>query len=157
MFKYLPITALLFPCFAFATSFDGCYAHQEAITDVVSGSHEKKISYVKISRNESDYLVRGVLWGGNFHICYIQSTEEGTDNPLSMSRVGDSLIYTESDPEYDIYCKLEMKLKGDVLHIEDANFDCNRIFSCGARVGLNNTDLKKSPGMCSESPDISED
>ncbi|WP_129123827.1 hypothetical protein [Veronia nyctiphanis] len=68
-----------------------------------------------------------------------------------MTRVGDKLVYTESDsgPEFSFNCKLEFSLHDNKLTISDSNFDCsNWVFTCGARVGLDGVELPKVSQTC---------
>ncbi len=149
MRKYLLLTGVLFSSLVHATSKEGCYSFEEAIFSAVSEESALKETYVQVSKVSDQYFAEGVIWGANFHICHLSSPSEGPEGPLPLKVEGDNLVYEELDPEYNINCKLEISFADGALKISDNNHHCsNYIFSCGARVGLNDIELPKSAKEC---------
>lgn len=151
MKKIILLVALLFMPLVHANSIEGCYLASEKITSFVSEESEMKSTYLKISKVADDFWVEGVVWGANFHVCYISSPIEGSEGPLQMRYTNNKLVYNQDEAEYGINCKLEMSFKDRKLTLNDSNSHCaQHIFYCGARVGLDNVELPKVVQDCPE-------
>lgn len=149
MQKFILLIGLLFIPLVQANSIEGCYQATEQITSFTSEESELKSTYLKISKADDDFWVEGVIWGANFHICYIGSSIEGSAGPLQMRLVDSKLVYGQDEAEYGISCKLEISFKGNQLTINDSNNHCTeQIFYCGVRVGLDGVELPKIEKGC---------
>ncbi|RKF15955.1 hypothetical protein DBZ36_15545 [Alginatibacterium sediminis] len=116
-----------------------------------SGQSELKTSYIEISKLDNAYAIQGLLWGGNFHICSIQSPVEGQQAPLLMQTHGKQLVFELKQADYDIDCRLEFSFDNDALLIKDTNSHCSQyVFSCGAHVSLHQTRLVKTAESCTQ-------
>ncbi|MFD2176035.1 hypothetical protein [Veronia pacifica] len=151
MKKVLPLIGLLFTTSALADSLTGCYLDTMTTESYVSDESAEVASYIEVKNEDDQYFVRGLLWGGNYHICSIEGDEEGdgAGGALPMKRVGDTLVFTENDEEFGIHCKLEMSVKDGKLRVKDANYDCEKwIFTCGDGVGLDSVELPRVQQQC---------
>lgn len=151
MTKYIAALLLMLISSVEAETFEGCYSHKAEIHSFTTNESDVKTSFIEIKMTDNKYYARGMLWGGNFHLCEIASPNENSTEPLPLIVAGDKLVYEETDPKYNINCHLEFSVKDNVIHVSDENNDCsNRIFMCGEHAGLGNTKLPKTGKACAE-------
>lgn len=124
---------------------DGCYASSEQITDLSSGLETLKTSYINISKSENGYLVNGLIWGANFHVCEFFD-EKG---PLLMQREDNLLKFSYDEPDHDIHCSLKINIEEEQIEFSDPEHVCSKnVFFCGNRVSLDEITLPKIKNSC---------
>ncbi|MFY8299469.1 hypothetical protein AAEU28_11925 [Pseudoalteromonas sp. SS15] len=124
---------------------DGCYASSAQITDLTSGLKTSKTSYINISKSENGYLVNGLIWGANFHVCEVFD-ENG---PLLMLREGNLLKFSYDEPDYGINCSLKITIKDEQIEFNDPEHACSKnVFFCGSRISLDEITLSKIKSSC---------
>lgn len=147
--KYLLPPLLFISSITYAGDFEGCYSQDDEIYSLSSGESEVKTSFIKISKSDDRYFAQGLLWGANFHICSIVAPIEGSEGPLELVLKDDKLFFETTDPEYNIHCRVEISIEDQGIHLSDKNHHCSQyIFSCGARMGLNNIELPRTVDKC---------
>jgi len=134
---------------------EGCYSKSEKITSFVSEESELKSSYLNIAKASGDFLVEGIIWGANYHVCSIASPIEGSESPLRMSISQGKLVYRYDEPAYNIKCELEIAFQDDKLTFHDSNGHCSQyVFYCGVHSSLDSVELSK---ISASSPDTNND
>jgi len=124
---------------------DGCYASSTQITDLSSGLKTSKTSYINISKSENGYLVNGLIWGANFHVCEVFD-ESG---PLLMLREGNLLKFSYDEADYGINCSLKITIKNEQIEFNDPEHACSKnVFFCGNRISLDEITLPKIKTSC---------
>ena len=124
---------------------DGCYASSEQITDLSSGLETLKTSYINISETENGYLVNGLIWGANFHVCEVID-ERG---PLLMYQEGNLLKFSYDEPDYGIQCSLIITIKDEQIEFNNQEHACSKsVFFCGSRISLDEITLPKINNSC---------
>lgn len=152
MKRFILTAGLFLTPFVQASAIEGCYLASEEITSLTSGTSEVKSSYLNISKKADDFFVQGMIWGANFHVCYISSPLEVNEAPFKMKYVDNALIYHHNEPEHHINCELKILFEDDRLTLKDSNSHCSqRVFHCGARIGLEGIELPKVNKHCPES------
>lgn len=121
-----------------STPIEGCYLESEKINSTVSEESTVETTYIEISKTNNSYILEGIVYGGNFHVCNIPS--------LKMKRQGKQLLYNEIEPEFNINCTIKVSFDDTSLIINDSSNHCSRyIFLCGTRVNLHKLKLPKHP------------